>query len=309
MSADAGLAQVAIMQKDSMSATPADVVLLEIMSNEDLEVTDFKGINIEALDLQLNNLKNLKLTASTPLMSLYMYMKLLSFRKGNCDIQIIRRDGKVFKFPGSTYPLGIKPKLNLTDDSRLIDVEIEAAFPKAVWDTIKTAALTAEPVVIASELDYSKQRTVYPLATECPIGTELYPSYEKRSMAIEPKETARVNILQSYNISNFNSLTANIDIQLDDVTLAEELAIDAKGYSPSLLWKDANGAATYDAFSFAANVLGMHVNSKDTGSKKTLTINYKRSFPISKMSGAYGTGSGGSASDNGVTGGTITIAA
>lgn len=310
---DAGFSQIAFMAAGSMASTPVDVIAMGITSNENCKTTRFKGIKIDALDQELPNMENLLLAASTPQMSLYMFTKLLSYRKGNCDIQIITREGKVFKFPAATYPLGIKPKLEITDDSRLITVEIEGAFPTSIWTAIQTAALTAEAVDLSltplSGADYSKQKLVYPLATECPIGTELHSAYEKRSLKIEPKETARVNILQTYNIANFNSLTATIDIQLDDVSLAEEIALRAKGFSPSFLFKDGNGSTTYDAFSFAANVLGMKVETEDNGSKRTANIEYKRSFPIAKMTGTYGTGNGGSAADEGKTGGTLTIAA
>ena len=309
MSAQAGLAQIAFCGAGTLATTPTGVVVMGITSNEDLKTTRLRGIKIEHQDHDLPNYDNLMLSASSVQGSLFMFMTLLGYRGGNCDIQIITTDGKVYKFLAASSPLGVKPKLIYNKDSRIITVEVEGAFSQTAWDAILTAAASASAVDLGfnpdSGADHTKQRLVYPLATECPAATALFGNYVERSLIIEPKEKARTIA----NISLFDKLTASINIVMEDIPQADYITQRAKGTSPSFLWKEGNIGAAYDSFSFAAGVLVQDPVYNITGTKTELAVTLKGAFPVSKMTGAYGTGNGGSATDGGVTGGTLTIAA
>jgi len=309
MSAQSGLAQIAFCTAGTLATTPTSVVAMGITSNEDLKTTRLRGIKIEHQDHDLPNYDNLLLSASSVQCSIFMFMTLLGFRGGNCDIQIITRDNKVYKFLAASNPLGIKPKLIYNKDSRIITVDVEGAFSQTAWDAILTAAASASAVSLGltpdSGADHTKQRLVYPLATECPIATELFGNYIERSLTIEPKEKAKTIA----NISLFDKLTATINIVMEDISQANYITQRGKGTAPSFLFKDGNVGAAYDAFSFAAGVLVQDPVYNITGVKTELAVALKGAFPVSKMTGAYGIANGGSATDGGVTGGTLSVAA
>lgn len=308
MSATSGFAQIVFCQAGTLSTIPVGVVAMGITQNEELKTSRLRGIKIEHQDHELPNYDNLLLSASTVQGSLYMFDKLLSYRGGNCDVQIITRSGKVFKFFAATNPLGIEPKVILTEESRLITVDIEGAFPSSVWTTILTDAESASAVDLGltplSGADYTKQRMPYPLAIESPISTGLTYSLIKRSLTIEPKRKAKT----IGNISLFDKLTMTINLQFEDVSLADYAAQRNKGTSPSFLQKESNGGTTYDAFNFSAGVLVQDANYNATGDKTQMDVVYKGAFPINKTSLLSGTANGGSAADGGITGGTFLVA-
>jgi hypothetical protein len=304
--------QIAFMQAGTLGTTPAGIIVMGITNSESLKTSRFRGIKIDHQDQELPNQKNVALSAVSSQCSIYQFMTLISYRGGNCDIQIITGEGKVFKFPAATYPLGIKPKLTYNKDERIITVDIEGAFPQTVWNAIVTAADSAAAIDLGfdpdSGADYTKTREVYPMATESPISTAIISPFIERSLVIEPKEKAKGTIISTSNISLFDKMIATIDLTIEDVTLAEYAAQEAKGASPSLLWKEGNGGALYDAFSFAAGKLVQSPDIDEDGNKNTMVVQYKGSFPIASMVGTYGTSHGGEAADStGTTGGTITI--
>jgi|GEM_PF-2331721 len=309
MGAQSGFAQIAIMQAGTLNTTPVGVVVLGITQNENLQTSRHRGIRIDYLDYELPNYENLMLSAATVQGNLYMFDKLVSYRGGNCDIQIITGEGKVFKFLAASNPLGIEPKLAYSKDSRLITVDIEGAFPRDVWTSILNAATSNTAVDLGfnpvSGKDFTKQRLAYPKATESPIGTAINGSIIERTITIEPKRKAKtIN-----NISLYDKLTATITLQIEDITLADYIIQRNKGTSPSLLFKEGNSETTYDAFSFAEGVLVQDCNINVTGEKAQMDIIYKGAFNISKMTLLSGTNNGGSAADGGISGGTLQIAA
>ena len=309
MAVEAGFAQIAIMQAGTLNSTPTGVIVLGITQNENLQTSRLRGIKIDHADMELPNYDNLLLSAATLQGNLYMFNKLIEYRHGNCDIQIITGEGKVFKFLAASNPLGIEPKLSYTKDSRIITVDIEGAFPAAQWDSILSAAASNTAVDLsitpASGKDFTKQRLVSPAATESPIGTSITGAIIERSITIEPKRKAKtIN-----NISLFDKLTVTVNLQIEEVTLADYAAQRAKGTSPSLKLKENNSDTTYDAFVFNAGVLVQNANLNITGENVQMNVEYKGAFPISKMTLLTGTGNGGSASDGGLTGGTLQVSA
>jgi len=310
MAVEAGFAQIAIMQAGTLNSTPTGVIVLGITQNENLQTSRLRGIKIDHADMELPNYDNLLLSAATLQGNLYMFNKLIEYRHGNCDIQIITTgEGKVFKFLAASNPLGIEPKLSYTKDSRIITVDIEGAFPAAQWDSILSAAASNTAVDLsitpASGKDFTKQRLVSPAATESPIGTSITGAIIERSITIEPKRKAKtIN-----NISLFDKLTVTVNLQIEEVTLADYAAQRAKGTSPSLKLKENNSDTTYDAFVFNAGVLVQNANLNITGENVQMNVEYKGAFPISKMTLLTGTGNGGSASDGGLTGGTLQVSA
>jgi hypothetical protein len=299
--------QIAFCTAGTLNTTPTNVIAMGITSNEELKTSRLRGIKIEHRDQELPNYDNLLLTASTPQCSLLKYMTLLGYMNGNCDIQIITGEGKVYKFTKLNSPLGIKPKLEYSKDSRLLSVEIEGAFPKVVWDSILAAAVSATAHDLSlsplNGADYDATREVYPLAIASPISTGITGPFTERKITLECKEkTKDIN-----NISLVSKILATINFVKESVTLADYIDQRSKGVSPSFLWKEGNGATIYDGFIFDEGVLVQDAELDETGDKTELNVTYKGSFPVAKMTANYSTGTGGGQSADGSEGGTLTI--
>lgn len=310
MAKTSGFTQIAIMAAGTLLNTPTGVLLFGICKNEDMKVSDHRAVKIDRDEHEWPNMKNIMLVGESLQPSLYMFNKLIEYRGGNCDIQIISLNGSVFQFLAASNPLGIEPKYILNDDVRSIQVDIEGAFPKSIWDAIELAAQTNTAEVLAalqSGRDSTKMREVYPLATQSPSTVEIFDHYTKRSLEIAAKRKAKVMVTgtNSSNISIYDRLIATAIIQMEDATFNDHYNQRGKGDAPELLFKDNNDASYYDLIQFAADTLVQKVDYNNSGTKSELTVTYKGAVPIEGMSLETGTGKGDAVGGTGIAGGTL----
>lgn len=311
----AGFAQIAFCDAGTINSTKTNLVALGITRNEELKTSRYKPIKIDRDEHELSNFENLALVAETLQPSLYMLKKFIDWKGGNCDAQIIALDGTCFTFLAASNPLGVEPKLIYTDEFRLLEVTVEAAFPRAVWDALLSTALTATPVSLgltpASGSDRDARRIPHPIFMQSPAGVEIYDNYIKRSLTIEPKRKAKAEVKNSQNISLWDRMIATAVFQMEDVSYQDYYNQRGKGESPDLLWKEANetenGAPTnFDLIQFAAGSLVQNADYDHSGTKSEMTVTYKGAVVNSKIDLQVGTGKGNAVADTkGITGGTM----
>lgn len=311
MAKTSGLASVLICDAGTLLTTPTNKLVFGITRNEEVKVTDYKQTKIDRDEIELPNMKNLMLSAESLQPSLFMFNKLVSFRAGNCDVQIVTLNGSVFQFLAASSPLGVEPTYIINDDYRAIKVDLEAAFPKAIWLALELAAQTNVAVATGSTpvsgRDSAKRRKCYPLKTESPVATEIFDVYSKRSLEIgvQRKDKVFVGGTNGHNISTFDRLLATAIIQTSDATFADRYNQEGKGDQPELLFKDGNEGAYYDQIQFAAETLAQKIEYTDGNTKSELTVTYKGAVAIELMALETGATKGDAVDGTGVAGGTL----
>lgn len=314
MAKTSSIAQLAIMAPNTLAAEPAGVILMGITQNESLKVTNHLPTKIERDGYELINHKKLTITAETLQPSLYMYMTLLGYRGGNCDVQIIMNNGAVHKFIANTNPLGIEPTFIIDDTYRVIKVVLEASWPKAIWEAMELASATANAVVLAnpqSGRDGTKRKKPSPIFTQSPSTVEMFSYYSKRSLEISPsvKSKSHKSTTNSWTLSLFDRLQVKAIFQTEDATQVNHYNQNAKGEFPELWLKDGNAGTYYDMIKFSANSLQQIVDYDNNESKSPLTATYQGLIPIEKFSLASGAVNVGDAvGGTGIEGGTLTVA-
>jgi hypothetical protein len=311
MAKTGGIAGALICGAGTLLTAPTGVLTFGVTRNESLKVTPYKPISIKRDEIELPNMVNLNLTAESLQPSLYMFKKLIDYKNGNCDVQITTLNGSVFQFFAASNPIGIEPTFILNDDYRVIKVELEAAFPKTVYEALELAAQSnvavASGLTPASGRDTTKKREPYPLLTESPSTVSLFTAYTKRSLEISAlrKDKVQIDGKSSTNISIYDKLLATFIGQTSEATFADRYNQEGKGLMPELLLKDGNAGVYYDIIKFNANTLAQKVEYNDGEEKADLTVTYKGAVALELMVLETGTGKGDAVGGTGLAGGTL----
>lgn len=308
--AAAGLKQIVMCNKGTLSTTPVDPIALGIRKDAVLTINHFKQIE-DYRKRKLRNMLNFKLEGETMQPTVFLFKKLLDWVNGNVDLQVVTQNQSasakdVWKFSAGKE-LGVDFDWTYNQDGRSCKITFERAFPYSDAVTFIDAADSTTAVNFTGITDDGTDLTLFrganPEKFEKPSGTSLGSSglITVRSLNIKTENKKSID-----NMSLVDNLMITLEMTGREAAIADFVTRLNKGQLDSVVFQEKNGATTYDKFDFNSNVLSQTDEMVINDEERTLKIVLEGRIPIYSVTFLYGSSNGGTAVDTtGTTGGTI----
>ncbi|MEJ5352456.1 MAG: hypothetical protein WHS65_12780 [Melioribacteraceae bacterium] len=308
--AAAGLKQIVMCDKGTLSTTPADPIALGIRKDAVLTINHFKQVE-DYRKRKHRNMLNFKLEGETLQPTIFMFKKLLDWINGNLDVQVITQkqsssNQDVFKF-NSGKELGIDFEWTYNQDGRSCKITLERALPYNDAVVLIDAADNTTPVSFPGITDDGTDLTLYrgasPDKFEKPASVSLGSNslITVRSLNIKTESKKSID-----NLSLVDNLIITLEMTGREASIADFVTRLNKGALDGVVFQEKNSATTYDKFDFNANVLSQTDEFVINDEERTLKIVLEGRIPIYSVQFLYGSSNGGDAADTkGTTGGTI----
>lgn len=308
--AAAGLKQIVMCDKGTLSTTPADPIALGIRKDAVLTINHFKQVE-DYRKRKHRNMLNFKLEGETLQPTIFMFKKLLDWINGNVDVQVITQkqsssNQDVFKF-NSGKELGIDFEWTYNQDGRSCKITFERALPYNDAVVLIDAADNTTPVSFPGITDDGTDLTLYrgasPDKFEKPASVSLGSNslITVRSLNIKTESKKSID-----NLSLVDNLMITLEMTGREASIADFVTRLNKGALDGVVFQEKNSATTYDKFDFNANVLSQEDEFVINDEERTLKIVLEGRIPIYSVQFLYGSSNGGDAADTkGTTGGTI----
>lgn len=308
--AAAGLKQVVMCNKGTLSTSPVDPIALGIRKEAVLTINHFKQVE-DYRKRKLRNMLNFKLEGETMQPTVFLFKKLLDWINGNVDLQVVTQNQSsstkdVFKFDLGKEP-GIDFDWTYNQDGRGCKISFERALSYSDGVTFIDGADSATPVTFSGITDDGTDMTVYRGASadkfEKPGGTSLGSSslVTVRSMNIKTESKKSIN-----NVSLVDNLMITLEMTGREAAISDFVTRLNKGMLDEVVFQEKNSGSYYDKFMFNTNVLSQSDEMVINDEERTLKVVLEGRVPIYSVSFLYGTGNGGDATDTkGTTGGTV----
>jgi len=305
-----GLKQIVMCNAGTMLTTPVSPLAIGLRNAATMErtphaeITDYRG-------RKLRNMTSFKIDAESLQATMQFLKALIGWTNLNCDSQIITREAnEVYQF-ASVNKLGLDFEYLATHDKVSLKAILEGAFPYAqsrdIINSAKTNTAVSFTGITGEGADFTKYNAPYFTTIEAPQSTALFSSLlqlSEISLSIKSK-----NKKSLYNSSMVDYVTFEIKVSSYDSGITKQLEIIDKDVSPSIKIKKQNSTSSlYDMFDFAAGVLTLHDEHKNTDEERTLPIVFSGDVPVNDISFLFGASNGGDAADTvGAKGGTMKI--
>jgi len=305
----AGLKQIVLCNAGTLLTTPSYPLAIGLRGPASMEITPFKEVK-DYRDRNLRNMLNFKIEAESLHTTMQYLRKAIDWAKNNCDAQIITNENEVYQF-SSNINLGLDFEYLLTQDKISLKLILEGAFPyNDAKVIINSASLNTQISFIGitgEGANFLYYRSPHLITLEAPKTDSLFSSLRDLSeINLSIKTKNKKNI---YNISIVDYVTFELKISSRESSISKIVEHLAKDISPSILIKKMNWTTNYyDAFDFAANVLTIRNEFKNSDDDRLLTVIFSGDVPINDIEFLFGSGNGGDATDTeGKLGGTMKV--
>jgi hypothetical protein len=321
-----GIQQLVLLDAGTLATTPAGAISVGLRNAVPVKRSAYKPVK-DYLNRSFRNKVNFNIQAESLQPSPYVLSKLIGWLNGNVDVQAITRKQSasadsedVWKFISQTVgsvtrdmKLGLDFEYLLTGDKRSVKLTLEAAFEyevaKAFIDLADSASAVSLSGITGRGEDATKYKAPFFLAFESPAATSILTRDEivERTYSFKTKNTKS----DEDNRSLVDYLSCEITLKFRNASVANQVAVMAKDNLPSLLIKESNGGAYYDAYSFGAGSLSLEDEYDDSDEDRSLTLKFMGDVHVYDISFAFGDTNGGSAADTTGslgTGGTVSFA-
>jgi len=308
-----GIKQIAKCNIGTLATTPAGVALVGIRDKATMRFVAYKtskdvkgrqGRNMVQAQIEYESLQ----PTMKYLKSLFDHINL------NCDVQIMTEKQSftagsedVFKFTQSTFLLGLGFEYIITMEKRSVKEQLRGAADYDIVKALRDSGDSETPVDFGlsnvSGEDESQRRRVNFLAVESPQATALFEKGEledfKYSMKAETSENAYGQLIVDW-------ITHKIEITMRNASIAKIVELLNKNIDATVLIKLGNNGSYYDAFNFAQGSVNNYVED-DYEDKRLSKITFEGKVRPYEHQFLFGATYGGTASDNGLEGGTLKI--
>jgi len=313
----AGIKQIALCDAGTLTATPANPILMGIRGGASLEVNPHKEVK-DYRERKLRNMVNFKFGVESFQPSMKFLKALINWANNNCDVQIVSTPqtsgGAVdcFQFKGNES-IGIDFEYLMNMDKRSVKVDFERAmeYDRAQSfidgaDSTTPTAITGFSAPNTEGMDFNAYRKPYFIAFEAPKGTPLCVITD----VIDRKLTIKTKGKKSgYNSSIVDYLTITAELTTRKAGIGEFINAMDRGMRPSILWKEQNALASlYDAVDINSNVLTQSETFKIADDDRFVKLTFEGDVPLYDTSFLFGAANGGDVADTiGAKGGTLKI--
>ncbi len=309
--AAAGLKQIVLCDKGTLSTTPVDPIAFGARKEATLKISHFKQVE-DYRKRKFRNYLNFNLEGETLQPTLFLFKKLISWVNGNVDAQIITQkqnssNKDVFKFSNGKE-FGIDFELIYDIDGRRCKITLERALDYEDAVTFIDSADNTTEITFAGITDDGTDLTLYRPArldkfekpSSISLGDPLLISTRALSIKTESKKSEETNISFVDNLMITITMTGREASITDFVTRLNKNMLD------NVIVQFINTDTYYDKFDFNSNVLSQTDEFVINDEERTLGITLEGRIPIYSLQFLFGSGNGGSTSDTqGITGGTV----
>lgn len=314
--AQAGLKQLVFCDKGTLSGTPGNAITVGDRLEASHAITPFRTVT-EYRGGKLPNMRNHKMEAESLQPTMKMVEILTGFTDLNCDMQFVTTPQRstspkhdTFIYNTNTTRLGLDYELKISDEKRSMKIIAEGALSETDSLNLVDAADSTEPFAISGlpnmeGIDFTQYRRYNMLATEVPKSVPLMPVRDVDAFELMMKTVGQKSKIYNYTIVDYIEFIIKISTRKASVSKMVEIA--NKGISPSLLTKQGNNNAYFDAFDFAAGVLIQSDEYENKDDSRLITLEFSRKVPKYDLTFETGVAAGGASDDKGLNGGTCKI--
>lgn len=310
----AGLKQIVACDYGTLATTPVDPIAMGIRNAAPMKRSHYKPLK-DYLDGSYRNMMNFNIQAESMQSTMHMLDTMIGWLNGNVDLQV-RTVAQASGGAGDCYKfntgnnMGLDFEVLINSDKRTIKPTFEVALPWSTGQALVDAADSVTPVVFSGITnrgeDEALLRRPFFLAFEAPAATSILTRDEivSRSYSIKTKNKKQ----EETNMSIVDYLIFEITMKFRNASVANQVAILAKDQSPSLLIKEQNAGAFYDAWDFNSGVLTLNDEYDDADDDRALTLKFQRNVFLYDIAFEYGATKGGDVGDTtGLKGGTMKV--
>jgi len=312
----AGIKQMVFCEKGSLSGTPGNPILVGDRLEAVHSIKPFRQVT-EYRGGKLPNMHNHRLEAESLQPTMKMIEVLTGFTDLNCDMQFVTNPQRAvspkhdsFIYNTDDTRLGLDYELKISDEKRSMKVIAEGAMSIPVSKTVIDQSDSKEPYAIKGipnmeGIDFTQYRRYNMLATEVPKSTPIMPVRDIELFEMIMKTVGQKTKIYNYTIVDYIEFI--IKISTKRASVAKMIELMNKGISPSLLTKQGNNGAYFDAFDFAGNVLVQSDEFENKDDSRVINLEFSRKVPKYDLVFETGVAAGGVLNDKGLNGGTCKI--
>lgn len=312
----AGVKQIVVCDAGSLATSPTNPLAVGLRKSTVLEMTPFENID-DHLGRKLRNKINFKMEAESLQPTLDSLEKAIGWLNQNCDMQILTNPQSagansedVFQFAGDEA-MGIGLEFIFNNSGRSLKWMFERALDYDAAQTKIDGADSESAVtfggITGSGADYTLQRPPKFAAFESPKATALASVNDIVERELKISTEGRKSI---YNADIIDYLMFTLTLKIRNASVSKAVTEFSKVQSPSIYWKETNGASTYDAIDIAAGVLSKTDEFMIGDDEREISMTFEGKVPLYDCSFEYGDGKGGETDDtDAIKGGTFKVVA